>query len=107
MLPCLFHIPIERCRAKWTRFAWEARQSCSIDAHTAGQDAPAATGFAFADVAQLSPRALYHRPQRRQSTTAGKITLELHCSLKPGSALVAKNLHLTDFLLIFHGDSTE
>src|SRR3954447_8920029 len=106
MLPCLFHIPIERCRAKWTRFAWEARQTCSIGAHTAGQDAPAATGLAFAEIAELSPRALYHRPLRRQSTTGGKITL-IASFVDDWIGSSCEKLASDGFPLIFHADSTE
>jgi hypothetical protein len=48
MMPSLFHIPMELFRAKWTRFAWEARQLPEIGANTAAlrQPAPAFTEIA-------------------------------------------------------------
>ena len=67
--------------------------------------------LAFAEIAQAGPRALYHRPRRWQSTTTGvnrRVPSPFLLALGyPGPVLVAKNLHLTNFLLIFHGDTAE
>jgi hypothetical protein len=46
-----FKILLKRFSAKWTRFAWDARHFCYIGANTAGQDAPAVTGAAHAEIA--------------------------------------------------------
>jgi hypothetical protein len=40
MVPASFKTLMKRFRAKWTRFAWEARQFSQIGAETADQDKP-------------------------------------------------------------------
>jgi hypothetical protein len=42
---------MKRFRAKWTRFAWEARQLSQIGADAAGQDPLRQPALAFAELA--------------------------------------------------------
>src|SRR5437870_1327969 len=64
--------------------------------------------LAFAEIAKLSPRALYHRPLGTAKHHDG-VNRGVPPSVPPdlSSALVARRLHLTDFFLIFHKDSAE
>jgi len=64
---------MERYPAKWTCFAWEARQSPEIGANTTGQDTLRQPALAFAEFATPGSGALYHRARKRQSTPAGQI----------------------------------
>jgi hypothetical protein len=50
-VPAFSKILLKRFRAKWTRFAWEARQFASIGADAAGQDALQQPAIAFAGIA--------------------------------------------------------
>ena len=65
--------------------------------------------FAIAEIAYLRPRALYHRPPQAAKhddrvnspvSLCGSVIIQV-------LELVAKNLHLTDLVLIYHGDSAQ
>jgi hypothetical protein len=51
MVPAFSKILLEHFQAKWTRFAWEARQLSSIGAVAAGQDSPAVTAARLCEFA--------------------------------------------------------
>src|SRR5512141_1823796 len=87
-----------------TRFAREARELSSREYRRSG--CPCGNRRSPCRNRIAGPRALYHRPCRRQSAKDGlhhRVLRLVPPSLGP--VLVAKNLHLKDFLLIFHRDS--
>ncbi len=64
--------------------------------------------LASAEIAKLSPRALYHSPRGRQSHhNRVNRRPQPRFLLTRGAALVAKNLHLRNFFHMFHGDSSD
>src|SRR3974390_104995 len=96
---------MERSRAKWTCFAWEARQLTEIDANTADQDALRQPGARLCRNRNPQVRALsIIGPAGGKAPRQGKSPRKA-AILYLGPVLVAKNLHLMEFVLIFRGNS--